>query len=278
MTDSSTSTKASNTRWILLALAIVVLASIVFFMTNRPVEQEEFALPDTPPDENKQQTIEPLVPEKAPVPDKPLVPETHPVISAPPLPALDDSDPLALEHIANLAPVPLTQWIGPEHILRRSAAILSGLGDGVIHNKLLRLPSPKTPFAAVKTGENYTLDPDNYRRYDETVTLLINIPSEELIGSFEELSPLLNTAYAELGIPDRNLNQVINAALEQILSTPIMQSPPALELTSVTYTFADPEIESLPALQKLLIRMGPENTQKIQSKAREIQVGLLKKH
>ena len=45
-----------------------------------------------------------------------------------------------------------------------------------------------------------------------------------------------------------------------------------IELTrpNVLYTFADPTLEALPAGQKLLIRMGPDNAAVIKAKLREL--------
>ena len=40
------------------------------------------------------------------------------------------------------------------------------------------------------------------------------------------------------------------------------------------YTFADPTLEALPAGQKLLIRMGPENAAAIEAKLTELRAAV----
>ena len=46
----------------------------------------------------------------------------------------------------------------------------------------------------------------------------------------------------------------------------------AVETVSVNYTYSEQWIEDLPPVQRQLLRMGPDNVQRIQAKLREIAV------
>ena len=55
-----------------------------------------------------------------------------------------------------------------------------------------------------------------------------------------------------------------------LLATPECQGTIALVRPNVMYIYADPTLEALPAGQKLLIRMGPENAAAIKAKLTEL--------
>ncbi len=58
--------------------------------------------------------------------------------------------------------------------------------------------------------------------------------------------------------------------IDLLLATPRSPGTIALVRPNVMYTFADPALEALPAGQKLLIRMGPENAAAIEAKLTEL--------
>jgi hypothetical protein len=54
-----------------------------------------------------------------------------------------------------------------------------------------------------------------------------------------------------------------------------VRDPIALQRPNVLYEFADPELESLSAGQKLLIRMGSQNAGRIKGKLKEWRAALV---
>jgi hypothetical protein len=58
------------------------------------------------------------------------------------------------------------------------------------------------------------------------------------------------------------------------LATPQPAEPIALVRPNVMYIFADPALESRPAGQKLLIRMGPDNAAVIKTKLTELRAAI----
>ena len=63
---------------------------------------------------------------------------------------------------------------------------------------------------------------------------------------------------------------VLTQAITQLLSVPVTDGPVALRPVGIGYGYADARLEGLTAAQKQLLRMGPENVRKVQSKLREI--------
>jgi hypothetical protein len=58
--------------------------------------------------------------------------------------------------------------------------------------------------------------------------------------------------------------------MDNVLQARLPQGEILLTRPSVHYHFADPALENRSDLEKLLIRMGPDNTEKIQAKVREL--------
>ena len=81
-------------------------------------------------------------------------------------------------------------------------------------------------------------------------------------------------AYRELGFPEGDFDPVLERAIGVLLATPAVEGDSALREKVITYEFVDPNVESLPAAAKQLLRMGPDNMRIVQAKLREIAVQL----
>lgn len=58
--------------------------------------------------------------------------------------------------------------------------------------------------------------------------------------------------------------------IDSLLATPDVQAPIRLIKPEAFYLYADPELEALPAGQKVLLRMGSTNTGRVKPKLQEI--------
>ena len=81
--------------------------------------------------------------------------------------------------------------------------------------------------------------------------------------------PLLGEALRALGSsePPRRL---LLATLDEVLRTPVIEGPIAVEQPKVLYRFADPALEGRSPLQKQLLRMGPANVRALQAYSSEL--------
>jgi hypothetical protein len=57
--------------------------------------------------------------------------------------------------------------------------------------------------------------------------------------------------------------------IDKALATPVMTEPIALH-SSGYYQFADPQLESRPIVQKILLRLGPKQEERVQQKLHEL--------
>jgi hypothetical protein len=114
------------------------------------------------------------------------------------------------------------------------------------------------------------LDPQNYRRYAPLVSLLESLDARQATAVFVRFYPLFQGEYRALGYPNRYFNDQLVRAIDEVLAAPEPQGPIRLVQPEVLYRFADPQLESLSAGQKLMIRMGPENAARVKAKLRAI--------
>ena len=276
--NSSTNKNAAG-KFISLIIAACILGGLGYYL----FEQQNTVEPTA-----QQMPIEEVFPAIAP-PPTPEIPESKPkaeipkkVITEPApnfiLPALDDSDIEAIKQLDNLTPESkFSHWFHPEYLIRRGVTFIDGLSRGLQLNKMLKAPVPKGQFLAIKEGNKYWLNPDNYQRYDYLITTITSINGEKLIQAFHLFRPLLEEAYGELGHPPQELDSTLISALDQILAAPVILEPIELTRESVQYKYASSELEALKPIQKQLLRMGPKQTKAIQKKAAYLREALLKK-
>jgi hypothetical protein len=119
------------------------------------------------------------------------------------------------------------------------------------------------------TGEA-TLGAANSARYAPYVRVFASVDTRSLVKRYVDSYPLFQRAYAELGFPNANFNDRLVAAIDDMLAAPELSGPVKLVRPKVQYQFADPELESSSAGQKIMLRMGAENAVRVKAKLREI--------
>ena len=169
----------------------------------------------------------------------------------------------------------MNKLMSTEHPINVSAAFIDGLGRGVILHKLLPGDPPKKAFSVMQEDGVIYMSPSGYRRYDSYTNTLTALDSTQIVSAFHALRPMYEQAFQYLGLDPADFDNTIIRALDQVLATPEISEPIALQPKSVIYTFADPALEDLPAVQKQLLRMGPDNIRRFKQQARALREGLL---
>ena len=112
------------------------------------------------------------------------------------------------------------------------------------------------------------LSPSNYDRYSSFVELVTSVDVKKAAALYRRYYPLFQSAYREIGSAKR-FNDRVLAVIDDCLKTPSPEGPILLEEVGPRYKFADPALESLSAVQRALIRSGPENERRLKRKLRE---------
>lgn len=237
-------------------------------------------------------------PEPPPVVQAPAVPASAPPASpasaiAYPIEAPAAQAPLAATDIG----AALTELLGRKAVLsffqvddfpRRLVATVDNLGRAHAPPMLWPVNPTADRFTVEESNGATVIAPDNSSRYTPLVLLAETVDIRRAVDLYVRMYPLLQSTYEELGYPRRYFNDRLIAVIDQLLATPVTEGPLKLELTEVKgpipsvrpwvrYQFVDPELESLSAGQKILLRVGPVNGRRLKAKLAEIRTELLRR-
>jgi hypothetical protein len=217
--------------------------------------------------------------EPAPVPPPPAAGSEpaieHPVPSSAAgpsaaLPALNASDPAMKDALSSLIGAGAMQYVVPEDIVRHVVVTL----DNLPRQKApaAKRPTVPVPGALLVDGDELhaTLDPKNFERYDPLVNIVRQLDTQRIANTYFHFYPLFQSAYQNLGYPNGYFNDRLVQVIDSLLATPQPSGPIELTRPNVLYTFTDPKLEALPAGQKLLLRMGPDNAAVVKGKLKEL--------
>ena len=218
-------------------------------------------------------------PQPTPAPPPPAAssepPIEHPVPSpattqSTPLPALNDSDSAVKEGLSSLIGAHAMQYLVPQDIVRHIVVTV----DNLPRQKApaAKRPTVAVPGAFLVQGDELhaTLDPKNFERYDPMVNVVRQLDMQRVSNTYFHFYPLFQSAYQSLGYPNGYFNDRLVQVIDSLLATPQPSGPIELTRPNVLYTFADPSLEALPAGQKLLLRMGPDNAAVVKGKLKEL--------
>jgi DUF3014 family protein len=234
--------------WIGVAAVAIVLIAVTVFWRYRPAPSE-------------------------PAPPPPVVQAPPPRPADAPLPPAKESDARIRSLLALVSPQ-LREWLSQPDLLDLWVVVTDNLALDASPRKQLPFLAPKARFKALEKGGRAALDPKSYQRYDFIGGAVASVDARAFASAVRELHPWLQAAYHKLGYPERSFDSALQAALQRLIDAPVAESPPALKSKGAIWLFADENLESAGAVEKHLLRMGPSNTRRIQTKAREIATAL----
>lgn len=287
MTKVTQASSEKQAPWFVIAIIIAgVIALAWFFIFSN--EQEDIITPIV----NEPEIIERIEPaaetvieaididsienQNTPV----AVVKEQPIEEEPTLPSLDNSDELVQETLPKLTwRKELLKLFVTEDIIRRVVVFVDNFSQGQLaysHSPLV-LPTDKF-FAIEKTADNninnanttWLLDESSAKRFSLYVDLLRSLDSDTLVDFYFEIKPLIDTAYQELGYPEQDFTDTLQATITQILDLDFPSQDIELIRPSVMYKFKDESLESLDDTDKLFLRLGKENILVIKSILLEI--------
>ena len=150
------------------------------------------------------------------------------------------------------------------------------------------VPAPAQFLVQERDGVAYVAK-GNADRYSAFVRFASGIDTGGAVALYLRMYPLLQSAYEELGYPNKPFNNRLVEVIDQLLQTPEPQGPIALTLTKVQgpvevkrpwvrYEYADPDLQSRAAGQKNMMRMGVQHTRTLKAKLRELRKRIAASH
>lgn len=271
-----------------IVIAVLVALAIGGYFAWQHFERKQA---DTAPPVTVAEPVEPLSP-TASAPTPPTAPAIqHPVEPPPtetaveptPLPALAEADALVRELVTGLiTSKDVVTFLQMDGFIRRVVATVDNLPRE--HAPLMAWPVYPTPqrFGTQRTDTGVeNIHPDNSQRYRPFVQLVESVDTARAVAIYRRLYPLFQQAYEELGFPGRYFNDRLVQVLDHLIATPVQTGPLAVTLVEVKgevpstrpwvrYEYADPALQSMSAGQKMLMRTGAENHQRLRAKLVDI--------
>jgi hypothetical protein len=268
-----------DSRVVIIALVIAAVGGGAYFLWRG-----QQAPPPPPP------VVAPAPP---PAPPPPPPPDAAPVIAHPiepslaargPLPPLNESDDFmskALNELLGRKAVLTFFNIGG--FVRNFVATVDNLPNE--RAPLLVWPVKETPgtFQTEDAGDGQAISGRNAERYTPFVRFATEVDARRAVALYVRLYPLFQQAYTELGVPGKYFNDRVVEVIDHLLATPQLRAPIKVKRIvvegstspSTLFQYDDPALERRSAGQKILMRMGRQNADKLKAKLIEIRQEIL---
>jgi hypothetical protein len=283
-----------------LAVVIAILAVLALFQLQRQTPEPEvpplpadssgqppvvtpqetpirFPLPEVPSQDEppaQEPDEEQAAAEDTPEPSEEIAIAEEEIVT--PLPPLDDSDVPFKEALgAFVTERSLEALFRTDGFIRRLVVTI----DNLPHTHLPRSKHRVTRatsgrFAVDAEGESLYLSADNFARYTPVVELIAALDVDRLISVYLRYYPLFQEAYEYLGYPSAYFNDRLIDVIDHLLAAPVVDGPVRLVRPHVLYRYADPDLETLSAGRKVLVRAGAANANRVKAKLREVRQAL----
>ena len=203
------------------------------------------------------------------------------------------AQPLAADQIGSA----ITAFLGSKAALtffqltdfpRKFVATVDNLGRS--HAPPVAWPiSPTEGRFTVQTFDGATvISTDNGLRYTPLVLLLEKINAGLAVDLYVRMYPVLQQTYVDLGYPNNQFNDRLLQVINHLLATPNAPQVMAVQLTEVKgpipsvrpwvrYEFADPALEALSSGQKIMLRVGSVNQNRLKARLSALRQEILKR-
>ena len=237
---------------VVIALAI---ALYYFFILNRGEEQ--------PATEEVVEQVKPAITE-----EEEKTPETGEV--EPLQVDLNESDPVIRDLIKGITSnAQLANWAKTNDLILKFVAGIDNIANGQSPRAQVDFFTLSEGFHVMERNGRTYVNPASYSRYTAVAEAFDSLDTEGSIRLYKQLKPVIQEAYEDLGYPDTDFEDTLTRAIVELLRVPVVKDI-LLEKKVISYAMVDPELEGLSQAQKHLLRMGPENVLRIQSKLREM--------
>ena len=263
----------------LLGLALL-LGGIYWWLLPRP------APPASPPALPAQVTAKVDAPASAPVAPSIRFPlGAEPAASgaaSAPVSALGGVADLLIETLGRPA---VLQFLSLDAFAHRLVATVDNLPRTHAPARLWPVHPAAGRFATQAVGETLLIEAGNSKRYAGFVAWVDGLDAKRLAPLYRRIYPELQRAYENLGYPERYFNDRAIDVIDHLLESPTPEGPLEVKAPNVKgpiqpvrpwvmIEFADPAFEARSAGQKLLLRIGNDNANRLKAKLRELRAAL----
>lgn len=174
---------------------------------------------------------------------------------------LDASDGKVVEALSGISgwSASLLHLLLTKDLVRHVVATVDALPRDKLPVAAVPLRSVPGAFSVVTQGTHSTIAAANARRYDPYVKAVGALDMRGVAAVYRHFYPQFQQAYRELGYPKGDFNERLIEVIDDLLEAPEPKTPLEVVAPGVMYHFVDPDLEALPAGQKILVRVGPDS-------------------
>jgi len=251
-------------------LLVILFAGAAFYsITKTPDPVDELPPPPVPPVLSAEKQQPEPQPQETPV-DPALEIIIEPEAIPQPLPPLIESDAEVTSSLAGIAGADsVAEYLVMDQIISRVVASIDSLTSRQVPVHINPIRPAGDKFLVDTEGERMVMSPRNFARYDGYIALLQNTDSGSLIQLYRRYYPLFQQAWEENGGAG-SFNDRLMVVFDNLMETPDIPGPVYLTKPEAVYQFENPQLESMIAGQKILIRMGSANATVVKEKLAEL--------
>ena len=187
------------------------------------------------------------------------------------LPSLNDSDDFVLEGLRALQNgAALIRVLADEQLIRSIVVFVDNISRGEFPQTSLPYKRIEQEMSVRNIDENlFVMEANAHDRFNQLIDTFVAVDTDQAMTLYRTLQPLFQQAYAEIGSRNVNFDDTLRSAINAVRRSPNAEGPYQLVKPSVMFLYADANIENMEEMQKQLIRIGPENTEKLKAKLRQ---------
>lgn len=183
---------------------------------------------------------------------------------------LDQSDDVFQQAIGEVSPN-LSEWFNTDNAIKKYIVLVHDLSQNQLlakHKKFLGIPKGEMVGT---DNQGLYLTKEGYQRYDHFAHAIVSIDTQKGLSLYQFFKPLFDKVYQIFSYPaSYKVEDIFLKAAANIIKAPVIEGRVKLTKHSLLYRYTDKKLEALNAVEKQMLRMGPENTKKIQLKLREL--------
>ena len=277
--SESSEKKSLGPHFIIVGILLIVILAIVFWPSDE--EPEPVITPE--PEVTEPEVTAPQEPEifepSQPAPTVEL--EEKDDVEPLPEPVEPDPEPLDISDPAVKASLiesssadeeTVNRMLVNEGLIQRFVVSVTNLANDEMAPNHQLLTPPEKNFRVYSQAGKQWIDAASYKRYTPYVDMLESFDNDALLNIYGIYKGDIQAKFAEISDPDKDFNNVLLDAIDQLLDTPEVPVPVEVYTDSVAYKYADDRLENLNEPQKQLLRTGPDNMRRIKAKLRELKV------
>lgn len=269
---------------LLAVLAVVLALAIWWWQSGLTPFWERFLGDGTPPAPLRSD----LPPERPALPPQPPAPVAEAVIEHPlppeindlpaePLPLLEQSDAAVRDALAAQLPgVPMGRFTNMQDYVRRFVITVDNLPREIVPSQMSMFQRVPDPLVIDRQANGVmTLSARNWARYGPMIGFFESLDPATVVRLYARFYPLMDQEYKTLGFPEGRFHDRVIFAIDDMLAAPRPEGPVELVQPRVLYEYADPALRALSAGQKVMIRVGPDNADRLKALLRRWRAQLL---